>query len=77
MDSINSYVEINNMYLLGYNQGIERLLKNTEKELSNKILQNQDNIGIVTGLTVSIRVMNEVANKLKEEKLNGSKDEKS
>ena len=73
----NLTIEDVNMYLLGYNQGIEELLKKTEKELYNKILQNQDNMGIATGLSVSIRIMNEVANKLKEEKLNGNKDEKA
>ena len=73
----NLTIEDVNMYLLGYNQGIEELLKNTEKELYNKILQNQDNMGIATGLSVSIRIMNEIANKLKEEKLNGNKDEKA
>ena len=73
----NLTIEDINMYLLGYNQGIEELLKKTEKELYNKILQNQDNMGIATGLSVSIRIMNEIANKLKEEKLNGNKDEKA
>ena len=73
----NLTIEDVNMYLLGYNQGVEELLKKTEKELYHKILQNQDNVGIATGLSVSIRIMNEVANKIKEEKLNGNKDEKA
>ena len=70
-------IEDVNMYLLGYNQGVEDLLKKSEKELYYKILQNQDKIGIATGLSVSIRIMNEVANKLKKEKLNGNKDKKA
>ena len=73
----NLTIEDVNMYLLGYNQGVEELLKKTEKELYNKILQNKNNLGIATGLSVSIRMMNEVANKIKEEKLNGNKDEKA
>ena len=73
----NLTIEDVNMYLLGYNQGVEELLKKTEKELYYKVLQNQDNMGIATGLSVSIRIMNEIANKLKEEKLNGNKNEKA
>ena len=69
-------IEDVNMYLLGYNQGIEELLKKTEKELYHKMLRNDD-FEIVTGFSVSIGIMNEVANKIKEEKLNGNKDEKA
>ena len=73
----NLTIEDVDMYLLGYNQGVEELLKKTEEELYNKILQNQNNLGIATGLSVSIRMMNAVANKIKEERINGNKDEKA
>ena len=73
----NLTIEDVNMYLLGYNQGVDDLLKKTGKELYHKILQNQDNLGIATGLSVSIRMMDAVANKIKEEKINGNKNEKA